>query len=352
MIAALLIGSGIVLGQALSVNVWRSRALTTASGPSATIASRVDPALVDIDLVLGDQSARAAATGIVLSPSGLVLTNNHVVEGATDIQATDLGNGRTYKATVLGYDESHDVALIRLQGAYGLRSATLGDSATLAIGQAVTGIGNAGGKGGTPSAAAGSIVALDQQITASDDLDGTSEQLSGLVETSADIQPGDSGGPLVDSAGEVIAMDTAAGSSFSFGAPTQQNEGFAIPIAAALTLARRIERGQASSGVHIGPTAFLGVEFASADQGSFGFGGLAGSGSTIAGVVSGTPAAQAGLQAGDTIVSVDGQSVDSPSGLTTVLGSFKPGQKVTIGWLDTSGRRHTDTMTLASGPAH
>ena len=165
--------------------------------------------------------------------------------------------------------QSHDVALIRLQGASGLRSATLGDSATLAIGQAVTGIGNAGGRGGTPSAAAGSIVALDQQITASDDLDGTSEQLSGLVETNADIQPGDSGGPLVDSAGEVIAMDTAAGSSFSFGAPTQQNEGFAIPIAAALTLARRIERGQASSGVHIGPTAFLGVEFCERRSGQF-----------------------------------------------------------------------------------
>ena len=352
LIAVLLIGGGIVFGQALSADFWRSHAPTTASRPSGIIASRVDPALVDIDLVLGDQSAQAAATGIVLSPSGLVLTNNHVVDGATGIRAADLGNGRTYKATVLGYDASRDVALIKLQGASGLRSAALGDSATLAIGQAVTGVGNAGGRGGTPSAAAGSIVALDQQITAGDDLDGSSEQLSGLIETNADIQPGDSGGPLVDSAGQVIAMDTAAGSSFSFGAPTQHNEGFAIPIAAALTLARQIERGQASSTVHIGPTAFLGVEFASADQGSLGFGGLAGSGATTAGVVPGTPAARSGLQAGDTIVSVDGRSIDSPEGLTTILGSFKPGQKVTIGWLDTSGRQHSSTVTLTSGPAH
>ena len=134
-----------------------------------SIAARVDPALVDINVTLGYQSGQAAATGIVLNSSGLVLTNNHVVDGATAISATDVGNGRTYTATVLGYDRSHDIALIQLNGASGLTAAQLGDSSKVTVGQTVVAMGNAGGTGGTPSAAGGSMVALDQQITAGDE---------------------------------------------------------------------------------------------------------------------------------------------------------------------------------------
>ena len=329
---------------------------SAAGGPSdvSSIASKVDPALVDINLTEADGTP-AAATGIVLTPGGLVLTNNHVVDGATAISVTDIGNHRTYSATVLGYDASQDVALIQLQGASGLATAQVATSSQAAVGQKVVAIGNAGGTGGAPSAAGGAIVALNRQITASDPGYGTAERLSGLIQTNADIQPGDSGGPLVNTAGQVIAMDTAAGSNFSFG-PTA-TQGYAIPVETATSLATQIESHQASATVHIGPTAFLGVEVQDAgDQGGFGFGagtgGQPSSGALVAGVVSGSPAARAGLTAGDTIVAVDSRSVDSATALTSMLGSDQPGQRVTIGWIDQSGTRHSGTVQLVSGPAH
>ncbi len=352
LLAALLLAVAALLGLIVAHHLWQSHRLTTARLPTRSLAARVDPALVDLNVVLGDQSAEGAATGIVLSSSGLVLTNNHVVEGATQIKATDLGNGRIYSASVVGYDASQDVALIKLQGASGLIAARLGDSADVAVGQAVAGIDNAGGLGGAPTIARGTVVALGQQITASDALDGTSEQLSGLIQIDADIRPGDSGGPLVDGAGRVIALDTAASSGFSFGSTTQQHAGFAIPIDTAVSLVHKIENGQASAAVHIGPTAFLGVQFDGTNQGSFGAGGWFSSGATIDGVLPGTPAARAGLAAGDTIVSVGGQSVDSPDTLTKLLGAYRPGDRVVIGWVDQAGGQHASTVTLASGPAH
>ena len=331
---------------------------STGSGSSgspssvSSIASSVSPALVDINAALGYQFGRAAATGIVLTPSGVVLTNNHVIAGATSLSATDVGNGRTYRATVLGYDRTHDVALIRLDGASGLQAAQLGDSSKAAVGQKVVAIGNAGGVGGTPSAAGGSIVALGRQITASDE-SGRSERLSGLLQTNADIQPGDSGGPLVNTAGQVIGIDTAASGGYLF--RTAQNQGFAVPVNAAMAIARQIQNRQSSATVHIGATAFLGVTIdTSAGQGlGFGFGGSSGSsasGVQIAGTLSGGPAARAGLAARDTIVSIDGQAVDSPAALTGVLGFYHPGDTVKLGWIDQSGARHTTTVRLASGP--
>ena len=319
-----------------------------------SIAAKVDPALVDINVTLGGQAAQGSATGIVLNSSGLVLTNNHVVNGATAISATDLGNGRSYSATVVGYDPSQDVALIQLHGASALKTVQLGDSANVTVRQPVVAIGNAGGLGGTPSAAGGSIVALNQQITARDELDGTSEKLSGLIRTNTDIQPGDSGGPLVNTAGQVIGLDTAASSGYSFGfSQAQQSQGFAIPVDTAAALVAQIENHDASASVHIGPTAFLGVELQPAAQGGrSGGSGSSRSGATIVAVVPGTPAARAGLTAGDTIVSVDGQSVASPNALTALMDGYKPGDKVTIGWSNSSGARHTSTVRLASGPAH
>jgi S1-C subfamily serine protease len=311
-----------------------------------SIASSVDPALVDINITLGYESGQAAATGIVLTSNGEVLTNNHVINGATSISVTDVGNGRTYKATVVGYDRSKDIAVIQMSGASGLKTAKIGDSSTAAVGAGVVAIGNAGGTGGTPSAAGGTIVALDQQIVASDAGDSTSERLTGLIETNADIQPGDSGGPLVNTAGEVIGIDTAASGGYSF--QTNGSQGFAIPMDTAMALVSQIEDGNASATVHIGPTAFLGVGMAS--SGSFG-GGATTSGATISGVLSGTPAAHAGLVAGDVITSVDGQAVDSPSGLSALLGTHKPGDHVSIGWTDQAGRRHSTTVQLATGPS-
>ena len=176
---------------------------TGSPADTAAIAAKVSPALVDINSTFGYQSAQGAGTGIVLTSNGEILTNNHVINGATKISVTDVGNGKTYTAKVVGYDDSHDIAVLQLQGASGLQTAKLADSSTAAVGAGVVAIGNAGGTGGTPSYAGGSITALNQSITASDDLDGANEQLTGLIEVNANIQPGDSGGSLVNTAGSV-----------------------------------------------------------------------------------------------------------------------------------------------------
>ena len=237
---------------------------SNSSGPSDVnaIADKVDPGLVDINTTLGYQQEQAAGTGIVLSSNGVILTNNHVIDGATSISVTDVGNQKTYTASVVGYDRTKDIAVLQLHNASGLQTATLGNSSNASVGEQVVGIGNAGGTGGTPSAAGGTVTALNQSITASDEGDGTSEQLSGLIETNADIQPGDSGGALVDTSGQVLGVDTAASAGFSFQSndQSQGNQGFAIPINTALSIARAIEAGAGSSTVHIGETAFLGVE--------------------------------------------------------------------------------------------
>ena len=195
------------------------------------IASKVDPGLVDINTTLGYQQEQAAGTGIVLSSNGVILTNNHVIDGATSISVTDVGNHKTYTASVVGYDRTKDIAVLQLHNASGLQTATLGNSSNASVGEDVVGVGNAGGTGGTPSAAGGTVTALNQSITASDDGDGTSEQLSGLIETNADIQPGDSGGALVDTSGDVLGIDTAASAGFSFQSNDQSsgNQGYRHP---------------------------------------------------------------------------------------------------------------------------
>jgi S1-C subfamily serine protease len=381
--AVLALAAGAGAGVALSHGNSPSGSATAASKTelsTSQIASRVDPGLVDVTSTLGYQQATAMGTGIVLTSNGEVLTNNHVINGATSVSVTDIGNGKTYKATVVGYDESHDVAVLQLSGASGLTTATTGDSSTVQVGTSVVALGNAGGVGGTPSVAAGSVTALNQSITASDESSGSSEQLSGLIETNANIQAGDSGGPLVNSHGQVIGMDTAASTNYQFSNPfggngngngfgdgngsglggngssgngssgngssgsgQSETQGFAIPIDTALNVAKQIEAGQTSSTVHIGETAFLGLSIASTDQ--------QGSGVLLAGAVQGTPAAAAGLTQDDTVTSLNGQAVNSGTDIEHILVGFHPGQKISIGWTDISGQSHTATVTLANGPA-
>ena len=179
---------------------------------AASVAAKVSPGLVDVNTVLGYQGARAAGTGIVLSSDGEVLTNHHVIEGSTSISVTDIGNGKTYAASVVGYDEQHDIAVLKLKDASGLETAKTGDSDQVKLGDQVVGIGNAGGVGGTPSYAAGRVTGLNQAITASDEGGQNPENLTGLIQTDANIQAGDSGGPLANAAGEVIGVDTAGSS--------------------------------------------------------------------------------------------------------------------------------------------
>ncbi len=278
---------------------------------------------------------------MVLSSHGEVMTNNHVVEGATMISVVDVGNHKTYGATVVGYDPSQDVAVLRLSGASGLHTVKLGNSSTVKEGDGVVVVGNAEGAGGTPSYAGGSVTALGQSITAQDQVSGATEQLTGMIETNAEVIPGDSGGAMVNSAGLVIGTTSAASQSYQFRSSSTQ--GYAIPINQALAVAAQIESGQASNTVHIGPTAFLGV---SVQSPFFGY-----SGAQIAEVVPGSAAAQAGLTPGDVITSVNGQAVSSPESLTDLLLAEAPGASVQIGYLDASGQQLSVTVTLGTGPA-
>ena len=434
-------GAGIALSNGSSSATGSVASQTVLS--SSQIAAKVDPGLVDVISTLGYQNAEAEGTGIVLTSNGEILTNNHVINGATSIKVTDIGNGQSYKATVVGYDDSQDVAVLQLSGASGLKTATIGNSSTVSVGNSVVGLGNAGGAGGTPSVAPGQVTALNQSITASDEGSGTSEQLSGLIETNADIQPGDSGGALVNQFGAVVGMDTAAvtsgsplgnggsgggsgsggegsggfggfggfggagssgqgtgglgngefggsgssgfggsssgefggtgngefggagsggfgdggfggaGSSSGTGSSSSSTDsttqGYSIPINTAISIEKQIEAGQATSIIHIGATAFLGIESSSTSSASGS--GQATTGAQIAGAVAGTPAATAGLTAGDTITSVAGHAVSSTTAIQQILVGYHPGNKISVTWTDTSGQSHTATVTLANGPA-
>lgn len=348
--AVVAVATGIGVGRAF----WPSQASSNPAAPfvpssgssvigATDVSAKVDPTLVIINTTLGYQSARAAGTGIVVSSDGEILTNNHVIDGATSVSATDVGNGRTYTATVVGYDRVTDLAVLRMTNASGLATAELGDSSKVAVGDAVTAVGNAGGTG-VPTTAAGNVTALDRSITASDPSARTAEQLTGMIEVDANVQAGDSGGPLVDSSGAVIGIDTAGSDT---GGDQQQatSQGFAIPINTALPLARQIMAGRTSTDVHIGPTAFLGVEVATTS------GTGSRSGAPVAGVITGSPAAQAGLTQGDEITAVDGQVVGTPAALTTIMASRSVGSHVTVQWTDTDGAAHSATVTLVSGPA-
>jgi S1-C subfamily serine protease len=317
-------------------------ATTAADGSTAT---SIDQGVVDINTTLGYEGGSAAGTGVVLNSSGEILTNNHVVAGATSISVTDVGNGRTYAATVVGTDRTDDIAVVQLTGASGLKTVALGDSTNMAVGDAVSAVGNAGGVGGTPSVATGTVTALGQSITASDQGGGSSEQLTGLVETNAAIQAGDSGGPLVNSSGQVIAIDTAASSGFRF--QSGGNQGFAIPINHASTIAKQIEAGHSSATVHLGAYGFLGVQVQASSASPD---GSSNPGALVTGVESGSPAQQAGLAGGDTVVSLGSQTVDSASTLTNLMQGYHPGDHVQLGWVDGAGQQHTATVTLATGP--
>ena len=353
----LLAGASVGVAAALA---FTGLGIANAMGPTvlttSQIASKVDPGLVDIVTNLGYQNGEAAGTGMVLTSTGEVLTNNHVINGATSIKATDIGNGRTYTAKVVGYDKTGDVAVIQLQNASGLQTVSLSSSAAQ-VGDKVTALGNAGGKGGTPSVATGKVTSLNQAITAADEGAANAERLTGMTQTNVPIQPGDSGGPLLNTAGEVVGMNTAASTSISTTGFQQQSgqtatQAFAIPIAKATAIAAQIEAGQASSTVHLGSTAFLGVEVSATGTGGYGFGsGSSSSGATVEGTVPGSAAAQAGLAAGDQITSVGGHAVSSSPEIASVLQQYHPGQKISISWTDQAGQSHTATVTLTTGPA-
>jgi S1-C subfamily serine protease len=289
---------------------------------------------------LAYQGSAAAGTGMILSASGEILTNNHVIAGATSVSVTVVTTGKSYNAVVAGTNPTADVAVLHVTGASGLDVATVGDSSTVQIGEQVTAVGNAGGVGGAPSVKSGTVTALDQTITASDGAGGNSEQLTGLIEMNARLQPGDSGGPLYNAAGAVIGMNTAGSARRRSPAGGQF---FAIPINTAVEIAKQIESGTPSDTITIGTPGFLGIELAADD---------ASPGVTIAGVVSGTPADKLGLQQGDVITKIDGSAIDTAAALESTLRGHHGGDKVSITWTDANGHEHTSSLTLVAGPAN
>ena len=335
-----------------------SSGANTANVNEQAVANKVEPGIVDINSTLKYENGAAAGTGIILSPNGVVLTNNHVVEGSTSLRSTLVANGKSYTATVIGVDPTDDVALVKLQGASGLRTVQVGDSAKVNLGTGVVAIGNAGGTGGSPTVTSGAITALNRTITASDSGSGANtETLHGMLQTNASIAAGDSGGALANSAGQVIGMNTAANSQSLGGPGTEQ--GFAIPINKALAIARQIAAGHGGAKILIGPSGFMGVgvdNVSNASQCLANSGGLnytppTGSGALICSSYQGTPAFQSGIRAGDVITKVNGQSVSTASGLTTIMRNYRPGTTISVTWVDANKVSHTSSVTLIEGPA-
>jgi S1-C subfamily serine protease len=356
------------------------------------VASKVEPGVVDIDAAIQYSGGTSSeGTGMIINANGLILTNNHVIDGARIIRVTVATTGQEYPATVLGYDVSQDVALLQIKGATSLKTVAVGDSSQVTLGTQVVAFGNAQGRGGTPATAAGIVNSLDKTISPTDESTGATETLHNMIQTNANIVSGDSGGPLANAAGQVIGMDTANASSSQGSANVL---GYAIPINTALAVAQQIAGGQASATVQVGVPGFLGVlvpQSSSADPrqqarqqqqqqqggaspGSPGPGGgpspaspgcinnnadtavptaiaPASSGALVDGVLCGTPAATAGLASGDVVTGVNGQAVTTPNSLTTMMSQLRPGARVTLQWENPSGQQKTSTLTLSAAPA-
>ncbi|PRY69688.1 S1-C subfamily serine protease [Glaciihabitans tibetensis] len=301
---------------------------------TAATAEQTEGVVTIVSTLYYDEATRAAGTGVILTSNGQILTNNHVIEGATSIAVTVESTGETYTATVVGTDSTNDIALLQLDDASGLDVVSTDDS-ELSIGDDATSVGNAEGTGDLV-AAAGTITALNESITVGNEYTGAEESLSGLIEIDADVVSGDSGGPLVDADGEVVGIVTAASSG------STNITGYAIPIETALDIVSQIESGEETATVQIGLPAFLGVQLATTQQSA---------GVAVGGVITGTPAETAGLAAGDVITAVDGTAVSTADALSDLIAGHDAGDSVIVSYTDASGAAQQTTVTLTEGPA-
>jgi serine protease Do len=297
----------------------------------------VEPATVRIDTTIEYQGAIGSGTGFVVDPNGAVVTNYHVVAGADTITATVAG--RSFTADLVGYDRTRDIAVLQLRGAGGLPTAAIGDSSTLREGEPVVALGNARGSGGPLTNEAGTITGFGRSISAKDELTGSFEQMTGLIEFAAPVRAGDSGGPVVDSSGRVVGVTTAATVNFRMG---PGGAGFAIPINDALATANQIRAGVRSESIHIGRPTLLGVGVSTGDQDP------SVNGVIVREVIPGGPAQAAGLRNGDVLISLDGAPVDSATTLTNVLDRHYPGDVVDLVWIDRAGQQINGKATLTS----
>ncbi len=286
--------------------------------------------LVRVSTTLKYQGGAAAGTGMVLTSDGEVITNHHVVEGATNVKVTVMSTGDTYAAQVVGTDAKDDVAVLQLTNASGLATVTT-DTTGVSVGDSVTAVGDAGGSATTFTQAGGKVTATDQHITTHEADGSMGETLSGLIEISSDVISGDSGGATYDDQGEVVGMTTAASTG------SRNIVGYAIPISTVLQIADDLESHVLNARYAYGAPAFLGL-------------GLTGNGTTVQGVYPATPAARAGIASGATITEVGGTSVSTAAGLKKVIRTYSPGDQVQLTWTDAEGSSHTATVTLIKGP--
>jgi len=375
LVAVLCLASGgLGAGVAATLSGGASAAATGAGGArlsasvdAAHVAAELDPAVVDIDTTLDplEGGGEGAGTGMIVSPSGEIVTNNHVVQGADTVRVTIAGHG-SHDATVIGTDPSADVAVLRVSGLSTLPTVRFANSSSIAAGDPVVAIGNALGLGGSPTVTAGIISATGRTITAADETGSAEETLHGLLQTDAPIVPGNSGGPLVDARGAVVGMDTAAASSGTDSASV----GFAIPANTVRHVATEIAGHEELRGLVFGRPAFLGIEvvdssevgtgitsvgpFANPFGFGFGFGPVVATPNGAAGVVvaavdPNSAAASAGIQSGDVITAVDGQPTPSTSALSSVIDAHTPGQRVSVTLSTPSGGR-TASVRLGEAP--
>ena len=329
----------------LAAAALAAASVVTGYAPARNRTTPAGTGVVVIDTNLAYQGGAAAGTGMVLTSSGEILTNNHVVRGATSIRIVVPGTGSTYAAKVVGYDVTDDVAVLQAAGAANLRTVSLGTSAELKVGRTVKAVGNAGGNGSLVTST-GVVTGLGRTITVSDDSGGTAT-LRNLIETDAALEPGDSGGPLLDAAGKVVGMDSAASVSSGF-RDVASRDGYAIPIDRAAAIARRILAGKASATVHVGGTPFLGISAAS--TGSLPGHGYPAAGVVVVSVVPGGPADEAGLVPGDLITAIGGRAAASPAAVASLVLAKKPGATVAVTYVDAAGATHSARVTFASGP--
>ncbi len=338
-----------------------NRSLLPAMGDIQAILARVEPAVVSIDSQststggVGGDFVQAAGTGMIITPGGEVLTNNHVIAGAAQVTVTLFGQTQARAAHVIGTDPTHDLALVQIDGASGLPTVTLGDSAASKVGDSVLAIGNALALAGGPSVTEGIVSAENRSLTAQNDAAAT-ETLTGLLQTDAAINPGNSGGPLVNAQAQVIGINTAVASSSAGNAPAQ-NIGFAIAIDSVKPrLAELRQGGPGGAGnagaqpVPVNNSAYMGVAVGTvtpAVQQQLQL--TPSSGAYVVSVQPGSPADKAGIRANDVIVSFNGSPIASASGLTSAIHPLKPGDHVSVG-LYRGPAQLTVDVTLGARP--
>ena len=272
----------------------------------------------------------AAGSGFVITEDGYILTNYHVVEGSNSIKVT-FDNGKEYTATYVGGEEKNDIAVIKVD-ATGLTPVVIGKSSDMLVGEQVTTIGNPLGEL-TFSESTGIISALDRSITMSD-----GRQMN-MIQTDCAINSGNSGGPLFNSHGEVIGIVSAKYSSGSNSSSASvEGLGFAIPMDDVASMVSDLVKNGYVTGKPI-----MGISVADVDESVTSYG--VPQGAIIRVVTPDLCGAKAGLQAGDIVTKIDNTDVPSASDLTSAIGNYKPGDKVTL-TIFRSGETKTVEVTL------